>query len=67
MTQPQEPFEDEVDGVDEVSIDDALEADRGAEGAVDRDLGAEDAAASEQGNRDEDRMEADVPEDVPEL
>ncbi|APX33485.1 hypothetical protein BH708_13040 [Brachybacterium sp. P6-10-X1] len=56
----------------EVSIDDALETDRVvAEGAdsrnadgygfdEDRERGTEDAAAAEQGNRDEDRMESDV-------
>lgn len=56
----------------EISIDDALETDRvAAEGpdsrnadgfGVDEDLarGADDATAAEQGNRDEDRMEADT-------
>ncbi len=64
----------------EVSIDDALETDRvaaegpdsrnadgyGFEGDVER--GADDAAAAEQGNRDEDRMEAETSEEeLPEL
>ena len=77
MTQPQEPLEDFE--ADETSIDDALEAgrvagedpgSRHADGyGLDADLarGGDDSAASEQGNRDEDRMEADVPEELPEL
>lgn len=69
--------EDEYDrGADEepgrVSIDDALETDRvasegadsrnadGFDGDVER--GADDATAAEQGNRDEDRMTAELPE-----
>lgn len=60
------------DEPDEVSIDDALETDRvAAEGPdsrnadgygfdTDRDRGLEESAAAEQGNRDEDRMEADA-------
>lgn len=64
----------------EVSIDDALETDRvAAEGPDsrnadgygfdgDRDRGADDSAAAEQGNRDEDRMEAETSEEeLPEL
>lgn len=66
--------QDEYDrGTEETSIDDALETDRVAADGPDLDLdpdpdrGADDSTASEQGNRDEDRMEADVPEDLPEL
>ena len=59
----------------EVSIDDALETDRvAAEGPDSRNAdgygfeddverGADDATAAEQGNRDEDRMAAEVPEE----
>ncbi|WP_157697113.1 hypothetical protein [Brachybacterium avium] len=65
---------------DEVSIDDALETDRvAAEGPesrnadgygfdTDRDRGGDDATAAEQGNREEDRMEAETAEEeLPEL
>ena len=59
----------------EVSIDDALETDRvaaegpdsrnadgyGFDGDVER--GTDDATAAEQGNRDEDRMDAELPEE----
>lgn len=64
----------------EVSIDDALETDRvAAEGPdsrnadgygfdTDRDLGGDDVTAAEQGNREEDRMEAETAEqELPEL
>lgn len=49
----------------EVSIDDALEADRADGSGLDADLerGADDATAAEQGNRDEDRMDAELPEE----
>ena len=59
----------------EVSIDDALETDRvAAEGPDSRNAdgygfeddverGADDATAAEQGNRDEDRMDAELPEE----
>lgn len=59
-------------GSDEVSIDDALEADRvAADGPdsrnadgfgfdEDRERGTDETVAAEQGNRDEDRMESDV-------
>lgn len=68
------------EGPGEVSIDDALETDRVvAEGPesrnadgygfdADRDRGGDDATAAEQGNRDEDRMEAETAEqELPEL
>lgn len=60
---------------DEVSIDDALETDRvAAEGPesrnadgygfdTDRDRGGDDVTAAEQGNREEDRMEAETAEE----
>lgn len=64
----------------EMSIDDALETDRVvAEGPEsrnadgygfdsDRDRGGDDSTAAEQGNRDEDRMEAETAEqELPEL
>ncbi|MGP5413022.1 MULTISPECIES: hypothetical protein [Brachybacterium] len=62
---------------DETSIDDALETDRvvaegrdsrNADGyGFDQDVarGADESAAAEQGNRDEDRMEADVDDEEP--
>ncbi|ATG53083.1 hypothetical protein CFK38_02985 [Brachybacterium vulturis] len=63
-----------------MSIDDALETDRvAAEGPdsrnadgygfdTDRDRGGDDATAAEQGNREEDRMEAETAEqELPEL
>lgn len=63
MTQSQDPTE--------MSIDDALEADRataaGAESRPVDEYGGDDATAAEQGNRDQDRMEAeDGEDDLPE-
>lgn len=67
-----DPDLDQLAETGEVSIDDALEADRvAAEGAdsrtagadgvdADRERGADDTVAAEQGNRDEDRMEIDA-------
>lgn len=69
MTESYDPIAAEPD---ETSIDDALETDRvvaegrdsrNADGyGFDEDVarGADESAAAEQGNRDEDRMEADV-------
>lgn len=53
---------------DGMSIDDALEADRVDDGTgldEDRDRGVDESVAAEQGNRDEDRMEADVDDEQP--
>lgn len=60
MTESFDPIAAEPD---ETSIDDALETDRVDDGTgldEDRDRGADESVAAEQGNRDEDRMEADV-------
>ena len=74
MTEPQNPAEDPEEQPAEVSIDDALETDRVvAEGPdsrnadgygfdADRDRGGDDVTAAEQGNRDQDRMEAETGE-----
>ena len=84
MTEPQNPAEapeldelaaDPEEQPAEISIDDALETDRGvAEGPDSRNAdgygfdgdverGTDDATAAEQGNRDEDRMDAELPEE----